>query len=290
MSHDLTEYPIAETTRKVYINYLDRLDRWLKGRDVNDETLAEFVCVLFDAGKAPGSAAVALSAARWRSFCEDKPDPRGRRCKAALKNFRREGADRGRGQVDGLTWEQVDLLAALASKERTIYGCRDAAWVSIMSDGLLRISEVSAIDVAHVDFQAQTLFIPRSKTDQEGKGAELYLGEKTLAYIRTWMEKGKVNDGPLFRPIHRDFLRALKRRLGTWAIRKIIKQRCRDAGFEGRFSGHSLRVGSAQSLAQRQATLVEMQQVGRWTSPNMPAHYARKFTAQQSAMARLRYQ
>lgn len=53
--HDLTEYPIAETTRKVYRNYLDR-------------------------------------------------------------------------------------LAALAAQERTIYGYRDAAWNSTMSDGLLRMT------------------------------------------------------------------------------------------------------------------------------------------------------
>ena len=41
-----------------------------------------------------------------------------------------------------------------------------------------------------------------------------------------------------------------------------------------RVSGHSLRVGAAQSLAAAGAGLVQMQQAGRWQSPAMPAHYA----------------
>ena len=41
-------------------------------------------------------------------------------------------------------------------------------------------------------------------------------------------------------------------------------------------SGHSLRVGSAQSLAAAGASVVEMQQAGRWKSPSMPGQYARK--------------
>ena len=287
---DLTEHPLAEETRKGYINHLDRLDKWLKGRDATDETLAEYIGYLFDKGKATGSATITLAAVSWRCLSEDRTDPRGRRCKAAIANFKRYGYDRGRGQVDGLTWEMVAVLTALATREKTVYGDRDAAWIAVMSDGLLRPSEAVAIDVDHLDFQAHTLYIPKSKTDQEGHGAVQYLGDPTIENVRRWMEKGKVNDGPLFRPIHRDYLYALKRRLCTYTIRDLIKARCKQAGFKGRFSGHSLRVGSAQSLAARQATLVEMQQVGRWASPNMPAHYARKFTAQQSAMARLRYQ
>ena len=158
-----------------------------------------------------------------------------------------------------------------------------------MSDGALRPSEALAIEVEHLDFAVSTLYIPRSKTDQTGRDAVQYLGEKTLGYVRTWMEKGKVKYGHLFRAINKDYLQPMKRGIGGYGIRKIIKERCKAAGIEGRISGHSLRVGAAQSLAARSASLVEMQQVGRWASPTMPAHYAQKFTAQQSAVARLRY-
>ena len=48
-------------------------------------------------------------------------------------------------------------------------------------------------------------------------------------------------------------------RLTQRSIRSIIIRRARDAGVKGRISGHSLRVGSAQSLAAAGASLVEMQ-------------------------------
>ncbi len=52
---------------------------------------------------------------------------------------------------------------------------------------------------------------------------------------------------------------------------RIIKYRSAADGVEGRVSGHSLRVSSAQSLATAGASLVEMQQGGRWKPPAMPA-------------------
>lgn len=201
----------------------------------------------------------------------------------------RQGIGRGRGQADGLKWEDVEKLLSLATQEQTMYGWRDAGLISVMSDALLRVGEAAAVNVDHVDFQANTLYIPKSKTDQTSKGATQYLGDRTLEHVRIWMEKGKVTSGSLFRQIHKTYKYARKERLGSHMIALIIKNRCKAAGIEGRFSGHSLRVGAAQSLATNQATLVEMQIAGRWSSPEMPAHYSRKVSASQGAVARLRY-
>ena len=57
------------------------------------------------------------------------------------------------------------------------------------------------------------------------------------------------------------------------------------AGVEGFISGHSLRVGSAVSLAQAGASVVDMQNAGRWKSPQMPAHYAKAELAERGAVA-----
>ncbi len=50
---DLNEIPVAEGTRKTYLSALNKLDEWLKGRPVNDETLAGYLSYLFDRGKSP---------------------------------------------------------------------------------------------------------------------------------------------------------------------------------------------------------------------------------------------
>lgn len=286
---DIQEIPIAASSRRVYLSALAVLDKWLKGREVTDETLAGYLSYLFDRGKSPRHAEGVLKAVRWRFLSQDLPDPRGKRCRNALASFRRQAFDRGRGQVDGLTFEDVEMLISHATEEQTIYGYRDAVIFSVMSDAMLRVSEVTAIDIEHIDFNANTLFIPRSKTDQTGKGVTQYIGDQTLEHVRVWIEKAKLKDGPLLRAINKTYLYALKGRMYPDTIRKLIKARCRKVGIEGRISGHSFRVGTTQSLTTRGASLVELQICGRWTSPNMPAHYARRHTAQQSAVARLRY-
>lgn len=77
-----------------------------------------------------------------------------------------------------------------------------------------------------------------------------------------------------------------KKRLTDVSARKIIKKRAEEAGVNGFISGHSLRVGSAVSLAKAGATVVDMQVAGRWKSSQMPAHYARGELAERGAIAR----
>lgn len=74
---DLTEIPVAPRTRKTYLSVLSNLDKWLKGREVTDETMSEYLSYLYDKGKSPVSGNTVLAACRWRAGCEDKPDPRG---------------------------------------------------------------------------------------------------------------------------------------------------------------------------------------------------------------------
>jgi integrase len=139
-----------------------------------------------------------------------------------------------------------------------------------------------------VNLAEQTLLIRRSKTDQEGKGVLQFLGKPTVERIRAWLLKTGLADGPLFRAVHKSgsFRRG---RLTERSIRRIIIVRAKAAGVDGRVSGHSLRVGSAQSLAMAGASLVEMQVAGRWRSPAMPARYAQGQLVTQGAVARLRY-
>lgn len=192
--------------------------------------------------------------------------------------------------MDGLTFEDVDKLIARAVGEKTIYGDRDAAWIGVGSDGMLRISELAAVHVENIDFNANTLRIVRSKTDQLADGKDQFLTDRTLEHVRVWMARGKIESGNLFRSVNQTYKRIRKEGLTANSIRLILKKRAKAAGIEGRISGHSLRVGAAQSLAAMGATQVELQIAGRWTSPEMPAKYARKMSAQQSCVARLRNQ
>ena len=157
-----------------------------------------------------------------------------------------------------------------------------------MSDCLLRISEAVAVNVEDVNC---ALTVHQSKTDHGAAGVNgvtLFIGAPTRQAIRRYCEAGNVTRGALFRWVRRGD-NITDRRLTIDGVRKIIKRRARAAGLKGNISGHSLRVGSAVSLAQAGASVVNMQVAGRWKSPQMPAHYARAELVEQGAIARFKY-
>ena len=123
------------------------------------------------------------------------------------------------------------------------------------------------------------------ETDQHGDGAVGYVTRAAAARLREWMDTAGIESGPLFRPVPG---RTGETRLGPAAICGVIKRRAKQAGIARRVSGHSLRVGAALSLAERNASVAEMQREGRWKSFSMPAYYVRNQEASRGAVARLR--
>ena len=192
------------------------------------------------------------------------------------------------GQVltDALLADYITELHTEGKSPATIAGLRDAALIRLMSDCLLRISEAVAVNVE--DIHKSTLRIRSSKTDPEGRGEVLYVGGPTLKLIDRYRTRAEIQSGALFRHIRRgDHVQS--GRLTTVSARRIIQARAKAAGVEGFISGHSLRVGSAVSLAQAGASVVDMQNAGRWKSPQMPAHYAKAELAERGAVARFFY-
>ena len=112
-----------------------------------------------------------------------------------------------------------------------------------------------------MDLTEQTVLIRRSKTDQEGKGVVQFLGKPTAERVRAWLLSAGLTDGALFRGVKSGQAegRAPDRPQHTTHHHAAGQSRR-----GGRVSGHSLRVGSAQSLATAGASLVEMQVAGRW--------------------------
>ena len=129
-----------------------------------------------------------------------------------------------------------------------------------------------------------------SKTDQEGKGEYLYLCDATRRVVKKWIERAGITEGYLFRSMtaRGDKIKNPEnaRPMSTQAIRSMIQKCAKRIGLTEGISTHSLRVGSAISLAQAGATLVEMQIAGRWKNPAMPAHYARAQLSSKGAIAR----
>ena len=282
---DLIQQAIAPSTLKRYGKLSRRLETWLDGQAVTDELLSAYITELHSEGKSPATISQAVAAVKWQAKNNDL-EIVGALTTRTLGGIRRAGKDRGRGQVDGVERDEMLRIVAFAESDKTIVGLRDAALIRLMSDCLLRISEAVAVNVE--DMKDKTLIVRSSKTDQEGRGEMLYVGVPTLKLIDRYCTSADIQSGALFRRIRRGD-NITGERLTDVSARRIIKARSQAAGVEGFISGHSLRVGSAVSLAQAGASVVEMQNAGRWKSPTMPAHYAKAEIAARGAVARFFY-
>ena len=281
----LIKASIAENTLKAYQRALQSLTNWLSGRTLSDTLLANYITSLHDNGKSPATIGQVVAAVKWQLKHQPQETLNFPITQATLAGIRREGKDRGRGQVDGLIWQDVERVCIYAETEGTLIGLRDASMIRLMSDCLLRISEVVAVNVG--DFKGSTLTLRSSKTDQEGAGETLYVCEKTRELLKQYRKQAEISRGAVFRHIRRGG-HIQSDRLTTVSARRIIQKRAHAAGVEGFISGHSLRVGSAVSLAQAGATVVDMQVAGRWKSSQMPAHYAKAELAERGAIARFK--
>ena len=153
-------------------------------------------------------------------------------------------------------------------------GDMDLAQIATMRDGMLRSSEAAALmwsDIYFKDDGTGRVYIRKSKTDQTGKGNEQYLQKETVEYLRKIKPANVDSSTSVFG-------------CSPATISNRIKAAAKAAGLEGKFTGHSPRVGMAVDLAERGASLVEMQRAGRWSSPGMPALYTRSQQAGRGAV------
>ncbi|MDE2674717.1 MAG: tyrosine-type recombinase/integrase [Paracoccaceae bacterium] len=283
---ELIKASIAPNTEKAYKDALARLHDFLNGNALNDGNLATYITYLHGEGKSPSTISQVVAAVKWthkqQRMTTDLPITN-----ATLSGIRRDGKARGRGQVDGLIWKDVERVCIACELDNTKAGYRDSALIRLMSDCLLRVSEVVSVNCGHI--RGKTLHIPSSKTDTEGKGVSLYITDDTREIIGAYREMADIRRGSMFRHIRRgDHVQPS--RLHSHSARRIIQKRAKAVGIENFISGHSLRVGTAVSLAQAGASVVDMQVAGRWKSSQMPAHYAKAELAERGAIARYKDQ
>ena len=211
------------------------------------------------------------------------PDPAASELVAATVAGISRTRTRPRGQAAALGAQAIaDVLADLR-RDASHLARRDAALLSVLRWGLLRRSEAAALrwdDLTTEDDGSGRLTVRRSKTDQTGEGAVLYLPDQTVRLLAAWRDTAQARGlpaethSPMWgRPLHPS------------TVGRIVTRRADHAGHPG-MTAHSLRVGMAQDLATAGAGLVELQTAGRWASPRMPAHYTRNHAAGRGAVAR----
>ena len=209
--------------------------------------------------------------------------------KLALKRMHRRKERRQR-QVLGLTWPLRERMLAAAGDR--LIDVRNRALLAVAYDGLLRRSELVALDVAEVTVEKNgnaTLLVRRAKNDPEGSGHTQYLAPDTVSIVLDWLVRGGIDDGPLFRSLSKGG--RVGGRLDQSQVPRIFKDMARRAGepsdVVASLSGHSARVGATQDMIASGIELPAILQAGRWKSTAMVSRYGERLLARRSGAALL---
>ena len=288
---------IACNTRRVYAGTLERLNEWLRsqGRGLDDLALASYIEFLQASGLAPETAAMAVTAVRFYCKATGQPTPDGPLTHAALKELKREPANRGRGQAQPLLADDAAAILAMTARSsengngggKTVAlalrrSLVDAALVAIMFLGALRRSEAATLTWGDIqeaaDGRGIVIHVRRSKTNPHGVDPDVrYItGEFADAVRRLQRETGGEQ--------HPE--RLVFGGLTEASLSRRLNQAAAEAGISKRITAHSGRVGLAVELTLRGASTHDIMLAGHWKSPIMVARYSAAARAENGAVAR----
>lgn len=145
---------------------------------------------------------------------------------------------------------------------------RDRALLLVGFAGAFRRSELVAVDVEHLTFSGGgvAVLIPRSKTDQMGRGEEKFLTSTGTAHcpvsalrlLLGELAQRSVRTGPVFR---NPFRKSLPR-ISAGTVAELVKRYALAVGLDpARYAGHSLRAGFVTEAAAQGVPLDEIQAV-----------------------------
>ena len=181
--------------------------------------------------------------------------------------------------------EETAMVPRLGERESLaeIRGARTIFLVRMMFDGLLRGVDARRAMWSHIsrsDDGSGVLLLPKSKTDRFGRGEVAYVSPVALHYLDLFRDLMRFYgideraDGRIFWP-------------NRSVLRKTIENAAADAGLEGSYGGHSMRIGGAQELCMAGFELPMIMLAGRWSTVQTVKLYVRNIAVQHSAMAKL---
>lgn len=165
--------------------------------------------------------------------------------------------------------------------QNTLASIRDNALLQVGFLGAFRRSELVAICVDHINWQADgiEILIPKSKTDQQNTGqyCAIPIGNEKLCAVRAlkeWIDKAKINDGFIFRRIYKGE-KISDANLTSDAVNNILKQHAQAAGIENavEFSSHSMRRGLATTASRDGVSIPAIMRQGRWKQVDTVMEY-----------------
>lgn len=241
----------------------------------NADTVARFVIETSQSGQRAASIRRKLVAIAAVHRFSRYPDPtKDTEVKLAIRKMHRK-LGRAMSQAHGITENLFDQLVAVTSDD--LRGKRDRALLYLAYDTMRRRSELVSLRIEDLKISDAgcAIFLRKSKTDQEGIGTWLPISPKTWNAIKAWLSAGKIKEGFLLRGVHAKG--GVTGHFTGGQLGRVLKKLSRLANLSdevvNHISGHSLRVGAAQDMATKGATLPQLMVRGGWTKVDTVIRY-----------------
>ena len=288
---------LADSTQRTYKSGINRYLSFCRlfgvstPFPVSEPLLCYFVTYLAREGVAPSTVRTYLAAVRHAQIMRGHPGPRELsslpRLRLVQNGVRRERALTGQPQTRQrlpITPTILRQIRPLALRQGTSAGFQETlVWTAatVCFFGFFRAGEItvpttSAFDAAtHLSWgdvaidvtgMALRVFLKRSKTDQYGRGTEVFLGATgndlcPVEAVRAYVANRGAAPGAFFcteggAPLTKARFVELVRSALTRAGVPVVG-----------YSGHSFRIGAATTAAQARIPDSTTQALGRWTSP-----------------------
>jgi site-specific recombinase XerD len=239
------------------------------------QTLAEYVSHLADRNKGIPTIHIAVAAIRFQhAGAGYEKQPTGKLSTLVARTHARERADAG-ARTGQATPILIDTLRAMVDTcpSDTARGQRDRLILVLGWSAMLRRSELAALQLGDITQTSDglTIFIARSKTDKEAKGAWVPIPHGThpdtdpARVWQTWVDtlhEYAITTGPLLRRISQTG--HIGDRITGDGINDIVRSIAARAGLTGSYTAHSLRAGGATAAYKAGAVVSSIAEHGRW--------------------------
>ena len=258
-ARDYARHSKADNTRRAYTSDWRHFTAWCTAHERLDlpaspETICLYLSALAETAKSSTLTRRLSSISVAHQMAGYDPSPtRNVTVRTVLAGIRRKNGTAEEGKRPLLT---EDLRRITAELDDDRQGIRDRALILIGFAGAFRRSELVALDIDDLEFNADGLVIQlkKSKTDQEGQGRRVGIPYGSnpqtcpIRAVKAWIEALGVTEGPIFRRIDRHG--RILGRLSDRGVALIVKRLAGNVGFDPAvYAGHSLRSGLATAAA-----------------------------------------
>lgn len=264
----------SDNTRKAYRSAIRQFEKWGGRLPTNRENLVKY---LLERSKKlnPRTLDLHLTAIKqWhqvQGFTDPVQDPLIRKTMEGIRRIHGKPKQKAKALRLEHIAVMIEHLQQLPDNKKKF---RDIALILTGFFGAFRRSELVSIQIEDLRWEPEGLIIqlPRSKTDQDGKGLSraLPFGDKNVcpaSAIKKWLDISEIIKGPLFFPVNR-WDQIQHRELHPNSINDLLKllgSAC-DFDFVPELSSHSFRRGLSTSAARERVDFELIKKQGGWKS------------------------